>query len=84
MLKLVSVALCAAVAATPALAAANEAATPVGDANKVVCKRVKGTGWRLSSTKVCRTKAEWEAHWRAQSEEVRRERQSTDGSPGGN
>lgn len=38
------------------------------DANKQICKAQKVTGTRLSSKKVCKTKAEWEAFTRDQRE----------------
>ena len=38
------------------------------DANKQICKTQKVTGSRLSSKKICKTKAEWEAFTRSQRE----------------
>jgi hypothetical protein len=50
--------------ASLAFAAAPAAAMADGPAkkDKLVCKRIEGTGWRLSnSNKVCKTAAEWAA-----------------------
>ncbi|WP_154667285.1 hypothetical protein [Niveispirillum irakense] len=38
------------------------------DANKQICKSQKVTGTRLSSKKVCKTKAEWDEFTRSQRE----------------
>lgn len=49
---------------------ANDGVNNPPEDDKVVCKRVQNTGWRLSkSSKVCKTRAEW----RAISEETRKE-----------
>lgn len=47
-------------------ASASVAAEPVESKDKMVCKRIKETtGWRLStSSKVCKSKKEWEAESR--------------------
>jgi Flp pilus assembly protein TadB len=57
MLKVVLLAACATLVAAPAAAMGDE--TPVSAEKKIVCKRVKNTGWRLSSEKVCKTAKEW-------------------------
>lgn len=42
-------------------ATAATAAEPAADKEKMICKRIGGTGWRLSnSNKVCKTRAQWE------------------------
>ena len=59
---------CLALAASPAAAMADD--TPKKD--KMVCKRIQGTGWRLSnSTKICKTSAEWAAISEANQKEYR-------------
>jgi hypothetical protein len=35
---------------------------PNGDPNQIVCVRERDTGSRVSSRRVCRTRAEWAAH----------------------
>ncbi len=43
-------------------ATAAAAAEPAADREKMICKRVGGTGWRLSnSNKVCKTRAQWDS-----------------------
>ncbi len=43
-------------------ATAAAAAAPAADKEKMICKRVGGTGWRLSnSNKVCKTRAQWDS-----------------------
>jgi hypothetical protein len=83
MLKFLSIAASLTLAASPAVAAPQENDKAVSDANKVVCKRVAGTGWRLSSTKVCRTKAEWAAQAQAERESLKNDRDTMSNSPGG-
>jgi hypothetical protein len=63
MMKLVAVATFLTFAA-PAAAMDNSTAASDGKAkkDKLVCKRVQGTGWRLSNaSQVCKTEAEWAA-----------------------
>ena len=48
------------VAGTATPAGAQTSAAP--EKEKLVCKRVAGTGWRLSnSSRVCKTRAQWDA-----------------------
>lgn len=59
ILKFAPLAACLVLAAAPAAASEKER---LAGKTKVVCKRVQGTGWRLSnSSKVCKTKEEWTA-----------------------
>ena len=69
MLKFLPIAACLALGAVPALASADS--QPATDEDQeMVCKRIDGTGWRLSrANKVCMTKAEW----RRATEEAQRE-----------
>jgi len=66
------------VASSPALSdpAASDAAAAAktGDEgqNKVVCRRVDSIGTRLSSKRVCRTKAEWAAEAAANRQDLER------------
>ncbi len=79
MNRLLALGACLSLVATPALA--TEATAPAvaaqksaeaDDSNKVVCKRVQATGWRTSSsTKMCRTKAEWAQIANEASREIR-------------
>jgi hypothetical protein len=71
MLKFLPLAVCLAVTATPAFA--DDIKTNAKDDTKLVCKRVDGTGWRLSrSTRVCKTQAQWDSESRAARDEVQR------------
>lgn len=56
MLKLLLPALCLTLAASPA-PAADEALPSKED--KMVCKRIGNTGWRLQGSRVCKTAAQW-------------------------
>ncbi len=48
-------------AALLASGSAAVAAEPASSGEKMICKRIAGTGWRLSnSSKVCKTRAQWE------------------------
>ncbi len=67
MIKLLSFAAALGLAAAPTLA--QESAEPAPAKEKMVCKKVQGTGWRLSSDKVCKKASEW----RALSQETRKE-----------
>lgn len=68
MIKSLAFVACLALTAAPAAAMADTA--PKKD--KLVCKRVEGTGWRLSnSTKICKTAAEWAAISEANQKEYR-------------
>ncbi len=42
------------------------------DPNRTVCKAITATGSRLGKTRVCKTKAEWDAQTRAAQEETQR------------
>ena len=58
MIKSLAFVACLTLAAAPAAAMADGPAKK----DKLVCKRIEGTGWRLSnSNKVCKTAAEWAA-----------------------
>ncbi len=58
MLKML---LAAGVILSGAATAATAAEPAAADSEKMICKRVAGTGWRLSnSSKVCKTRAQWE------------------------
>jgi hypothetical protein len=71
MLKYLPLVAC--LAMTPAPAFADDAKTKANDDTKMVCKRVDGTGWRLSrSSRVCKTQAQWDAESRAARDEVQR------------
>lgn len=43
-----------------------------GTLNKVVCRRVEAIGTRLSSKKVCRTQAQWDADASANRQDLER------------
>jgi len=43
-----------------------------GTLNKVVCRRVEAIGTRLSSKKVCRTQAQWDAEASANRQDLER------------
>ncbi|HOB13004.1 MAG TPA: hypothetical protein PKN09_02045 [Novosphingobium sp.] len=43
-----------------------------GQTNKVVCRRVEAIGTRLSSKKVCRTQAQWDAEAAANRQDLER------------
>jgi hypothetical protein len=61
MIKSLAFVACLALAATPAAALADTAEAPAKK-DKLVCKRVEGTGWRLSnSSKICKKASEWAA-----------------------
>ena len=69
MLKFLPLAVCLTVAAAPAAAMADPADTP-SKKDRIVCKRIEGTGWRLSnSNKICKTAAEWAAISKANQKE---------------
>lgn len=70
MLKLLSAAVCLVLVTFPAVGQTTVGTVP-SDKDKMVCKRVAGTGWRLSSSKVCKTKAEWTAITRETRKEYR-------------
>lgn len=70
MFKSLSLAACLVLAASPALAA--DDSKKETDDNKMVCKRVAGTGWRLSKQRECKKKIEWDAESRAQRDEMNR------------
>jgi hypothetical protein len=58
MIKSLAFVACLALAATPAAAMAEGP----DKKDKLVCKRVEGTGWRLSnSSKICKKASEWAA-----------------------
>lgn len=64
--------------AAPALAENSEPvpAAPAkasdGELNKVICRRVESIGTRLSSKKVCRTQAQWDAEAAANRQDLER------------
>jgi hypothetical protein len=61
MLRILLSSACLALLAAPAAAMADNVETP-SKADKLVCKRTQGTGWRLSNgSQVCKTRAEWAA-----------------------
>ena len=71
MLKFLPLAVCLTVAAAPAAAQADAADTPAKK-DRMVCKRVEGTGWRLSnSSKICKKASEWAAISEANQKEYR-------------
>jgi hypothetical protein len=80
MNRLLALGACLSLVATPALAteatapavAAQTGGDAIDDSGKVICKRVQSTGWRTSSsTKMCRTKAEWAQIANEASREIR-------------
>lgn len=56
----------------PAPKPAAKAETDEGTLNKVVCRRVEAIGTRLSSKKVCRTQAQWDAEATANRQDLER------------
>ena len=72
MLKSLSLVACLSLLASPVLAAEEVGKAPE-DSAKVVCKKVMATGWRLArETRVCLTKAEWDAEANASREQTKR------------
>lgn len=52
------------------------------DPNKVICRRIESIGTRLSTKRVCRTKAEWDAEQAANRQTIERS-QTERGGPNG-
>lgn len=61
-----------AVAGDPTPAPMQLAENSGGPTNKVVCRRVEAIGTRLSSKKVCRTQAQWDAEANANRQDLER------------
>jgi len=77
MLKLVTLAVVAALGATSVLAQVSsiETARPAGkpdDPNKLICERVEKTGTRLGARRVCMTADQWAAQRSVQREDLER------------
>lgn len=61
-----------AVAGDPTPGPSQLAENSEGPTNKVVCRRVEAIGTRLSSKKVCRTQAQWDAEANANRQDLER------------
>jgi hypothetical protein len=89
MRTLLSAVALGAILATAALAQTSRSSAgtkvgPSGDPNHVICINERETGSRLSSRRVCRTRAEWEEHraqLRAELEMIQHPTQCTQADP---
>jgi hypothetical protein len=86
MLKLITLAVVAALGATPLIAQVSsiETARPAGkpvDPNKLVCERVEKTGTRLGARRVCMTADQWAAQRSEQRADLERVQRVVNQSP---